>query len=165
MTTYSFKAMDQRGKEVADVVEAESPDQAVVLIREKGLFPTSIKPASQTSGDSPPPPPPPSGQQPEGRATAKGRVKCVLQQGGTEVSGSFNLWGEQGKVYIILELDDSDVPYLKIPVEDVARVQVSGLLSKRLTLHLKTGSKYVLSGDVAEMNKYCQFGQYVSGQV
>lgn len=160
MRTYTFKAKDTRGDTTEGIVKAESTEQAIRMVRDRGLLPVVIRVASNERGLSAAAQTPTSGKPLEGRACPKGTIQCSLREGSVEVEGSFNLWGEQGKVYVIFELDGTDAPYLKIGIEDVARVQVSGLFSKRLVLRLKMGRAYVFTGDVAEMNKYCEVGKY-----
>ena len=42
MPKFKYIAMDAKGSEVEDTVEAESQARAVAQIRERGLFPTSV---------------------------------------------------------------------------------------------------------------------------
>ena len=42
MPTYQFEAMDAKGQEIRDVVEAENEDEAQTYIRDMGYFVTKI---------------------------------------------------------------------------------------------------------------------------
>ena len=44
MSTYTFQAMNSKGDEVRDEIEAGSQEEAVNKIRELGLFPTQVRP-------------------------------------------------------------------------------------------------------------------------
>ena len=46
MPSYTFKAVDSRGQEVVDDVEAKSTEEASSLIKSMGYFPTEIRPKS-----------------------------------------------------------------------------------------------------------------------
>lgn len=43
MPTYTFEAMNSSGQEVKDVIEANSHEEAIKMIRQKGFFPTKVK--------------------------------------------------------------------------------------------------------------------------
>lgn len=42
MPKFKYTAMDSKGREVQEVIEAESQAKAVAGIRERGLFPTTV---------------------------------------------------------------------------------------------------------------------------
>ncbi len=42
MATFTYKAMDKRGKEVKGTIEAEHTAQAINILRDKGFFPTNV---------------------------------------------------------------------------------------------------------------------------
>lgn len=45
MPKFKFTAMDSKGREVQDIIDAENQNRAIALIKEKGLFPTGIQEA------------------------------------------------------------------------------------------------------------------------
>ena len=47
MAKYSYKAMNNKGKEVTGIIEADSQSTAVQRIRDKGLFPTQVSLAKE----------------------------------------------------------------------------------------------------------------------
>lgn len=48
MPTYTFTAMDAKGKEQTGTVEATNQTSAIALIREQGMFPTLVEPVGAT---------------------------------------------------------------------------------------------------------------------
>jgi len=53
MPKFRFIAVDQKGKEISGSVEAASQDAATAIIREKGLFPTSVTDAAASGTGKP----------------------------------------------------------------------------------------------------------------
>src|SRR5690242_11307628 len=43
MPVYAFQAMNSSGQEVKDEVEADTQEEAIAKIRQKGFFPTKVK--------------------------------------------------------------------------------------------------------------------------
>ena len=74
MATYTFQAMNSKGDEVRDEIEASSQEEAVNKIRELGLFPTQVR-------------------QKMGRRTTTAAAKTVTRRKG----GSITLGGVSNK--------------------------------------------------------------------
>ena len=42
MPVFAYKAMDAKGKEIKNIIEADNTAQAINKLRDKGLFPTNV---------------------------------------------------------------------------------------------------------------------------
>lgn len=81
MPKYRFSAVDQKGKEITGSVEAADEDTAFAIIREKGLFPTSV-----TGGNAP------AGKSKGGAASrSKGKAKAAAGPGGGALSAEIKM--------------------------------------------------------------------------
>lgn len=47
MSLFVYQALDRQGREVKDEIDAASQEEAISLIRKKGLYPTGLKPKSE----------------------------------------------------------------------------------------------------------------------
>ena len=62
MPSFSYTALDARGQEVRDVIEASSEQEAVQALRQAGYYPTSVSPAGKAPKGAPTPAKPAKGQ-------------------------------------------------------------------------------------------------------
>jgi type IV pilus assembly protein PilC len=84
MPRFKYVAMDAKGKEVSNIVDAESTAAAVARIREQGFFPTQVAElgAAAAGGRK-------AAAAPSARPGAKGKKKSILQMeiGGGKIKG------------------------------------------------------------------------------
>jgi type IV pilus assembly protein PilC len=62
MPSFSYTALDARGQEVRDVIEASSEQEAIQALRQAGYYPTSVGPAGKAPKGAPTPAKPAKGQ-------------------------------------------------------------------------------------------------------
>ena len=62
MPSFSYTALDARGQEVRDVIEASSEQEAIQALRQAGFYPTSVGPAGKAPKGAPTPAKPAKGQ-------------------------------------------------------------------------------------------------------
>lgn len=80
MPKFRFTAMDPKGREIQEVLEAENQARAVAVIKERGLFPTSVAEISGKSGGATPATPGPGMQRAAGApAKSKGGIQAQIK--------------------------------------------------------------------------------------
>ncbi len=74
MPKFKFTAMDAKGRETQDVIEADSQARAIAMVREKGLFPTNVSEIGAKAA-----PGKPGGPRRGAAQTAKGGLSSELR--------------------------------------------------------------------------------------
>lgn len=165
MPLYVYSALDTMGCELSGEIDALSSSEAISMLRGQGLYPTKVRlGAGQVEG--------PAAVQESMQAKAKpkrkvvkrrgkgsflfdkGSGKCKLTRGGRAGRGEINLWGEEGEVSFVFESKLSAMgaeEKVSINVKDIARVEVGGVIRKRLVVKTKNGQEFEFVGKVARV--------------
>ncbi|MFA7229843.1 MAG: hypothetical protein WC071_01100 [Victivallaceae bacterium] len=171
---YIFTGMDINGCEKKGRVEAGSDDEAETLIKERGLFPTSIKmldasgmPVSTftqmydlsvmkiAAAD----------EEFEGGLLPENAAKCILYENNKSMSGVFNLLSENGKRYFVFQIIEGDrfFNHLKVDTARIKNVSKHGLLLwEKVIVELDDHTIYTFKGSVGLIYPILDFETFIS---
>ena len=164
---FYYEAIDRSGAQTRGLIEAPSHDAALCLIREKKLFPTVCREATdediasgradRNGGDGELPPSRAGGEPCHDCALGSGAASCELIEGPGRVRGELDLVGHEGGLSVVFcahrgQSGGGD-EYLRIAFSDISKVALRGIIWKTLAIEAKSGARYEFSGKVARFGE------------
>lgn len=174
---YFFVGLDCNADEVKGLFNAESDDKASALLKESGVFPTTLREANSgeladrnlrfideidiAQVDI-------SEAAPDGLLFPQGSLPCELIDGSNMLAGSFNMIGENGKSFFLFEVNEHGQwkNHLKIATNTLKNVYQSGFwFWKKTIVELTDATKYELKGNSDTVFYLLDFEKFVQEEM
>jgi len=157
--------MDNSGNEDCGFLDAESEDDVMAKLKDRGLFVTNISLIapevtpewSAISLASP-------SSIPSGRLLAQG-LPCTHENRGFRVKGLLNLLGVDGELHLVFDRMDGVETVLELPIQAISQVQQQGLFRKRLVITTTTIEEHVFRGSAGEIQRLCEWGIFATQRI
>ena len=162
MPLFRYIALDAKGNEITDTIEALSQKEAINRIRNKGLFPTKVKlaPSGQSlTGDKPEPNKSVSADPKENFLFPNGS-KCRCKHGIEIFSGRINIWGEDGKRFVVFKSNPNSLQQqqtISIDLDNIQNIEKKGFFRTSHIINTKNGDEYVFTGNIGQIGDVLRF--------
>ncbi len=162
MGNFKYQALDSKGREVSDFIEAVNSKEAISKIRRMGLFPTKVRGVSAaqvedaktnealTSDEDSSSP---------GYLFGIKRYKCKDIQGFEPVKGHLNILAKDEETFLSFRAESDSMALndeMLVNLNDIRGLKLSGFLSKRLAVTSTKGDS-IFAGDVKRISEVLRF--------
>lgn len=158
MQGFKYAAMDSSGKEITGVLSAKSEEEAAMTLKEKDLFPISIRNSSEPETEMPDY----NDECEDGKILGEEGLACTLTgPRGIVSNGFFNILSKGYDSYFLFDSLSGFEQYIEIHFSKINKVDIKGFFFKKVIIKLDNCDIYTIKGNAYEIYMLIDSMKYI----